>query len=63
MGEVLVESGISLHLCGMSGKTNILGLVNYLRGASNSRKRSLDSTARAGQPVEDDAEVEDAGEQ
>ncbi len=34
----------------------------YLTGASNSRKRSGDSPARAGQPLDDDAKVEDASE-
>jgi hypothetical protein len=37
-----------------------LGLADYLTGASNSRKRSRDSTLV--QPLGDDAEVEDAGE-
>ena len=37
--------------------------ADYLIGASNSRKRSWDSSARAGQPLDDDAKVEDASEQ
>jgi hypothetical protein len=39
-----------------------LGSADYLTGASNSRKRSRDSPARTGQPLDGDAEVEDAGE-
>jgi hypothetical protein len=39
-----------------------LGLADYLTGASNSRKRSRDSPVRTGQPLDDDAEVEDASE-
>ncbi len=38
------------------------GPADYLTGASNSRKRSRDSPVRTGQPLDDDAEVEDAGE-
>jgi hypothetical protein len=40
--------------------TDYLGSADYLTGASNSRKRSRDSTSV--QPLDDDAEVEDAGE-
>jgi hypothetical protein len=39
-----------------------LGAADYLTGASNSRKRSRDSPVRTGQPLDDDEEVEDAGE-
>jgi hypothetical protein len=39
-----------------------LGSADYLTGASNSRKRSRDSPVRTGQPLDGDAEVEDAGE-
>jgi hypothetical protein len=39
---------------------NIGGAADYLTGASNSRKRSRDSTLL--QPLDDDEEVEDAGE-
>jgi hypothetical protein len=39
-----------------------LGAADYLTGASNSRKRSRDSPVSTGQPLDDDEEVEDAGE-
>ena len=35
----------------------------YLTCAANSRKRSRGSPVRTGQPLDDDAKVEDAGEQ
>jgi hypothetical protein len=41
---------------------NYLGAAGYLTGASNSRKRSGDSPVRTGQPLDDDAKVEDASE-
>lgn len=39
-----------------------IGTADYLTGASNSRKRQRDSPLRTGQPLVDDAEVEDARE-
>ncbi len=39
-----------------------LGAVGYLTGGSNLRKRSRDSPVRTGQPLDDDAKVEDASE-
>lgn len=39
-----------------------LGLADYLIGDSNSRKRSRDSLALTGQPLDDDVKVEDASE-
>ncbi len=41
-------------------KGHYVGAAGYLTGASNSRKRSRDSPARAGHPLDDDAKVEDA---
>ena len=38
------------------------GAAGYLTGASNLRKHSRDSPVRAGQPLNDDAKVENAGE-
>ena len=46
---------------GMYAVKCYLGLDDYLTGASNSRKRSRGSTVV--QPLDDDAKVEDAGEQ
>ena len=40
-----------------------IGSAGYLKGASNSRERSKDSPARVGQPLDDDAKVEVAGEE
>ena len=39
-----------------------LVLADYLIGASNSRKRSRDNLAHTWQPLDDDAEFEDASE-
>jgi hypothetical protein len=40
----------------------LIGAAGYLTGASNLRKRSRDSPVRTGQPLDDDAKVEDASE-
>ena len=41
----------------------IWGVALYLTGASNLRKCLWDSSARVGQPLDDDAKFEHAGEQ
>ena len=40
----------------------MIGAADFLRGASNSRNCSWDSLALVGQPLDEDAEVEDVGE-
>jgi hypothetical protein len=56
---VLAENGLSEI---QSSCYSYLGLAGYLTGASNLRKRSRDNLALAGQPLDDDAKVEDASE-
>ena len=41
---------------------NTKGSAAYLNGASNLRRRSIDSPARAWQPLDDAPKAEDAGE-